>query len=93
MLHEMLGAVETAANPVPLGDTGDRTDVKTTPTGFAVGAAVSGGITPPSRGAGLPSRGAGLPHPASTHKTTQTETTNRFPNSHPSLSDNCKGAA
>jgi hypothetical protein len=31
------GAVDTAAKPVALRDTGDRTDVKTTPTGFGVG--------------------------------------------------------
>ena len=155
MSHEMFGAVETEAKPVPLGETGDRTAVNTILIGLAVGAAVAGarvagacvtgacvagacvagaevagasvgasvrgasdavasvvavaadpngvdpgvaaawlsGITRPSRGAGLPSRGAGFPHPASTHKTTQIVTKNRFPNSHPSLSDNCKGAA
>jgi hypothetical protein len=42
MLHAMFGDVETAAKPVPLRATGDRTEVKTTPTGFAVGAAVAG---------------------------------------------------
>lgn len=42
MLQEMFGAVDTAARPVPLRLTGDRTDVKTTPMGFAVGAAVAG---------------------------------------------------
>lgn len=40
--HEMFGAVETVTNPVPLRDTGDRTDVKTTLSGFAVGAIVAG---------------------------------------------------
>lgn len=42
MLHEMFGAVATTTKPVPFGDTGDRTEVKTTPNGFAVGAAVTG---------------------------------------------------
>lgn len=42
MEQEVFGAVETVADPVPLRDTGDRTDVKTTPTGFAVGATVVG---------------------------------------------------
>ena len=42
MLHERFGEVDIAAKPVPFGDTGDRTEVKTTPTGFAVGAAVAG---------------------------------------------------
>ena len=46
MLHEMFGPVDTAARPVPLRPTGDRTEVKTTPMGFAVGAAVAGaGVT------------------------------------------------
>lgn len=43
MLHEMFGAVDTAAKPVPLRPTGDRTEVKTTPMDFAVGVAVAGG--------------------------------------------------
>jgi hypothetical protein len=126
MSQAMLGAVETVTNPVPLRETGERTVVKTTLIGLAVGAAVAGarvagasvtgvcvtaacvagatiagacvgvsvrggsdavaaGITPPSRGGGLPSRGAGLAHPASTNRTTQIETKNRFPKSHPSL--------
>jgi hypothetical protein len=38
----MFGAVETDANPVPFGETGDRTEVNTTAIGFAVGAAVAG---------------------------------------------------
>ena len=42
MEHEMFGVVETLTNPVPLRDTGDRTDVKTMPSGFAVGATVAG---------------------------------------------------
>jgi hypothetical protein len=40
--QETFGAVETVTAPVPLRDTGDRTDVKMTPTGFAVGATVAG---------------------------------------------------
>ena len=40
--QEMFGAVETLTEPVPLRATGDLTDVKTTPTGFAVGATVAG---------------------------------------------------
>jgi hypothetical protein len=40
--QEIFGAVETAAKPVPLRDTGDRTEVNTTPTGLAVGAGVAG---------------------------------------------------
>ena len=42
IVQEMFGAVDTAASPVPLRDTGDRTEVKTTPTGLAVEAAVAG---------------------------------------------------
>jgi hypothetical protein len=40
--QEMFGAVETVTDPVPLRDTGDRTEVKLTPSGFAVGATVAG---------------------------------------------------
>jgi hypothetical protein len=42
IVHEVLGAVDTAAKPVPLRETGDRTDVNTTVSGFSVGAAVAG---------------------------------------------------
>jgi hypothetical protein len=42
MSQPMLGAVETVTNPVPLRETGDRTVVKTTPIGLAVGAGVAG---------------------------------------------------
>src|SRR5688572_4430312 len=42
MAHEMFGAVEMVTSPVPFRETGDRTEVKTTPTGFAVGATVAG---------------------------------------------------
>ena len=42
MVQATFGAVDTAANPVAFRDTGDRTDVKMTPTGFPVGAAVVG---------------------------------------------------
>jgi hypothetical protein len=40
--HDVFGAVEMVTSPVPFRDTGDRTEVKTTPTGFAVGATVAG---------------------------------------------------
>ena len=42
MVQVRFGAVDTAAKPVALRDTGDRTDVNTTPTGFRVGAVVAG---------------------------------------------------
>jgi hypothetical protein len=40
--QERFGDVEMVTSPVPLRETGDRTEVKTTPTGFAVGATVAG---------------------------------------------------
>ena len=100
MPQEIFGAVETAAKPVPLRDTGDRTEVKTTPTGFAVGAAVAGarvagvcvtgacvaGAAACAAGTIPASRVAGLPHPAIANRATQIATENRFPKSHPSLS-------
>lgn len=62
MLQEMFGAVETAAKPVPLRETGDRTEVKATPTGFTVGAAVAAATVAGAcvAGAGVTARIAGV---------------------------------
>jgi hypothetical protein len=40
--QDTFGAVETLTDPVPLRETGERTDVKITPSGFVVGATVPG---------------------------------------------------
>ena len=42
MSQTMLGAVKTVTDPVPLRETGDLTEVKTTVSGLAVGTAVTG---------------------------------------------------
>jgi hypothetical protein len=58
--QERFGDVEMVTSPVPLRETGDRTEVKTTPTGFAVGATVAGARVAGACVAGAPVAGAAV---------------------------------
>jgi hypothetical protein len=95
MVQAVFGAVETVTNPLPLRETGDRTDVKTTSTGFTVGAVGVAVADPELGGVGIgvamgcsagampASRVAAPPQPAKASRETQIATENRFTNPAP----------